>query len=119
MVEWVRVLRRRGLKTAILSNMSRYVANCLRQSAKWFDLFDHLCFSGDIGMAKPDRAIYHLCLDALGVPASQALFIDDREVNVAAAQGVGMQGIVFRSAEQLQPELEPYGLAESLAEVRG
>ena len=118
MVEWVRVLRRRGLKTAILSNMSRYVANCLRQIAKWFELFDHLCFSGEIGIAKPDHAIYHLCLKALGVPASQALFIDDREVNIAAAQSVGMHGVVFRSAEQLQPDLKPYGLAESLAEAR-
>ena len=52
------------------------------------------------------------------MPAAQALFIDDREVNIAAAHAVGMHGIVFRSAEELQPDLEPYGLAESLAEAK-
>ena len=50
--------------------------------------------------------------------AAQALFIDDREVNITAAHAVGMQGIVFRSVEELAPELEPYGLAESLAEAK-
>ena len=118
MVEWVRVLRGRGLKTAVLSNMSRSVGDYLRRTAKWLEIFNHLCFSGELRMGKPDPAIYHACLKALGVPAPQALFIDDREVNVVAAHTVGMHGIVFRSTEQLQKDLGPYGLAESLAEAR-
>ena len=117
MVEWVRVLRGRGLKTAVISNISRYVGDYLRRTAKWLELFNHLCFSGEVRMAKPDPAIYHACLEALDVPAPQTLFIDDREVNITAAHAVGMHGIVFRSAEQLQTDLEPYGLAESLAEA--
>ena len=118
MVEWVRVLRERGLKTAILSNMSRSVGNHLRRTFEWLTLFDHLCFSSDLRIGKPDPAIYHACLVALRVPATQALLIDDREVNITAAHSVGMLGIVFRSAEQLQTDLEPYGLAESLAEAK-
>jgi len=69
-------------------------------------------------MGKPDPPIYHACLEALGVPAPQALFIDDREVNITGAHAVGMHGIVFRTAEELQADLEPYGLAESLAEAK-
>ena len=118
MVEWVRVLRARGLKTAILSNMSRSVGNYLRRTFQWLALFDHLCFSSDLRIGKPDPAIYHACLEALRVPAAQALFIDDREVNITAAHAVGMLGIVFRSAEQLQTDLEPYGLAEFWAEAK-
>jgi putative hydrolase of the HAD superfamily len=117
MVEWVRALRRRGLKIAVLSNMSRTVGDYLRRTATWLEVFNHLCFSGELKMGKPDAPIYHACLEALGVPASQALFIDDRKVNITAAHAVGMQGIVFTTAGELQPELEPYGLAESLAEV--
>jgi len=118
MVEWVRVLRGRGLKTAVLSNMSRSVGGYLRRTFKWLELFDHLCFSSDLRMGKPDPAIYRVCLEALRVPAPQALLIDDREVNITAARAVGMHGIVFRSAEQLQTDLEPYGLAESLAQAK-
>jgi len=118
MVDWVRVLRERGLKTAVLSNMSRSVGDYLRRTAQWLELFNHLCFSGELRTGKPGPAIYHACLEALSVPAAQALFIDDLEVNIVAAHVVGMHGIVFRSAEQLQTDLEPYGLAESLAEAQ-
>ncbi len=118
MVEWVRVLRARGLKTAVLSNMSRSVGDYLRRTFRWLELFNHLCFSSDLRIGKPDPAIYHACLEALRVPARQALLIDDREVNITAAHAVGMHGIVFRSVEQLPAELEPYGLAESLAEAQ-
>jgi putative hydrolase of the HAD superfamily len=118
MVEWVRVLHARGLKTAVISNISRTVGDYLRQTAKWLELFDHLCFSGEVKTGKPHPAIYHLCLEALGVPAAQTLIIDDREVNIVAARAVGMHGIVFRSAEELPPELEPYGLGASLEEAQ-
>ena len=118
MAEWVRRLHARGLKTAVLSNMSRSVGDYLRRTAQWLEVFDHLCFSGELRTGKPGPAIYHACLEALNVPAPQALFIDDREVNITAAQAVGMNGIVFRSVEQLPTELEPYGLAESLAEAK-
>jgi putative hydrolase of the HAD superfamily len=118
MVEWVRVLHERGFKTAVLSNMSRTVGDYLRRTAHWLELFDVLSFSGELKTGKPEPAIYHSCLKSLGVPAAQALFIDDREVNIKAAQAVGMPGIVFGSVEQLQADLEPYGLAESLAQAR-
>lgn len=117
MVEWVRVLRRRGLKLAVLSNISRYVGNYFRRTVQWLELFDHLCFSGELGIVKPNPAIYRVCLEALGVPASQTLFIDDREVNITGAHAVGIHGILFHSVEQLPRDIEPYGLAESLAEA--
>jgi putative hydrolase of the HAD superfamily len=118
MVEWANVLRARGLKTAVLSNMSRTVSGWLRQTAKWLAQFDHLSFSGELKMAKPGLEIYRSCLGALRVPAQEALFLDDREVNVMAARAVGMHGIVFRSVEELSPELEPYRLGLSLAEAK-
>ena len=118
MVEWVRLLRGRGLKTAIISNMSRTVGDYVRRMARWLGLFNQVCFSGEMKILKPDAAIFHACLEALGETAGQALFIDDHEVNVAAARALGMNAIVFHSKEQLHSELEPYGLAESLAEAK-
>ncbi len=118
LVEWVRVLDDRGFKLGILSNMSRSVGGHLLRTFDGLKQFDHLCFSSDLRIGKPDAAIYHACLDALRVPAPEALFIDDREVNIAGAQRVGMQGILFKTTDQLLPELKPYGLADSLAEAK-
>jgi putative hydrolase of the HAD superfamily len=118
MVEWVRLLRGRGVKTAIISNMSRTIGDYIRRAALWLGLFNQVCFSGEMKILKPDAAIFHACLEALGEPAARTLFIDDREANVAAARALGMHGIVFSSEHQLRPDLEPYGLAESLAEAQ-
>lgn len=118
MIEWARRLRECALKTAVLSNMPLSVGDYLRQTGKWVEFFNYLCFSGELRMGKPSPGIYRACLGALGEPASQALFIDDREVNITAAKALGMHGIVFHSPEQLQTDLGPYGLAESLAEAR-
>lgn len=117
MVEWVRVLRDRGLKTAILSNMPISVGKYLRRELKWLELFNCLCFSGDVKMGKPDPAFYRSCLESLGVTAAESLFIDDREVNIRGAEAVGIRGLLFRSAQELVPVLAPFGLADSLREV--
>ena len=67
---------------------------------------------------KPDPAIFHACLEGLGEPAAQALFIDDLEANITAAQALGINGIVFHSVDQLKTALEPYGLAEAKSRAR-
>jgi len=118
MVEWVRLLRAEGTKTAIISNLARNLSGYLRRTAHWIDLFHHLCFSGELGMMKPHPEIFHACLEALCVPAPRALFVDDREPNVAAARALGLHAVLFRSPEQLQGDLHPYGLAESLANAQ-
>ncbi len=118
LVEWVKVLHEQKYKLGILSNMSRSVGSHLLRTQRWLKMFDHLCFSGNLRIGKPDPAIYHACLNGLRAPADQALFIDDREVNITAGRGVGIHGIVFRTAVQLLPELAKYGLADSLAEAK-
>jgi putative hydrolase of the HAD superfamily len=117
MLEWARLLRQRGLKTAVLSNMPYDHSQFLRRNAGWLQVFDHLCFSAELKCGKPDAAIYRSCLEGLHVPASQALFIDDHEVHVRGARAAGLNSVVFHSVEQLAKDLEPFGLAESLAEA--
>ena len=118
MVEWVRLLRGKGLKTAVISNISRNVGDYLRRNGRWIGFMNQVTFSGELKLLKPDPAIFHACLEGLGEPAEQALFIDDKDVNVTAAQALGINGIVFHSVDQLKTALEPYGLAESLAEAK-
>jgi putative hydrolase of the HAD superfamily len=72
------------------------------------DTFDDLIFSAEVGLAKPDRRIYILALDRLRVAPAEAIFIDDVQENVEAAQAIGMAGIRFLSTDQTIMEIEQY-----------
>lgn len=92
MIRYAEAVRRAGVRTAVLSNMP----DDLRQSvAAWLPEFDHSTYSCDLGVCKPDPAIYRDCLDGLGVGASEALFLDDRPENVRAAMDLGIHAILF------------------------
>ena len=66
--------------------------------------------SGEVGMAKPDPAIFRLFCARTGLEPTECLFIDDKEENVAAARAIGMDGVRFTTPEALEPELEARGL---------
>jgi epoxide hydrolase-like predicted phosphatase len=58
------------------------------------ELFEVVVDSCKAGVRKPDPRIFHLALDALGVTAERAAFLDDHPANVAVAESLGMHGIV-------------------------
>jgi len=95
MMEWVQALKERGLKVVVLSNMPIEISRYMRQYAPWFKYFDHVCFSAEVQLAKPDAAIFHACLKAVRSRPEECLFIDDRAENVEAARALGMQALIF------------------------
>jgi HAD superfamily hydrolase (TIGR01509 family) len=62
-------------------------------------VFDHTYASHLIHLAKPDPAFYRHILDAEGAAPAQALFLDDREVNVEAAAGLGIHAVLFETED--------------------
>jgi epoxide hydrolase-like predicted phosphatase len=87
-------LRTLGLRVALLSNFSADLRAMLTQQ----DLlrrFDALAISAELGIMKPDAAAYRAVLAMLGMEPHTCIFIDDVSANVAAAQAVGIYGIVF------------------------
>jgi putative hydrolase of the HAD superfamily len=56
-------------------------------------LFDDVVDSSEVGVRKPDPAIYHLALERAGAPADRAVFLDDAPGNVAAARALGIHAI--------------------------
>ena len=94
-VSLVRALRP-AYRIGILSNADRSLRERLRDGLGIHDLFDAMVGSAEVGMAKPEPAIYRLAAERLGVPAEACVFIDDYELNVAAAAEVGMRGICYR-----------------------
>ncbi|MBN1581433.1 MAG: HAD family phosphatase [Anaerolineae bacterium] len=96
-------------KLAIISNMTWDTLLFMREHFQWLDLFDHLIFSCQLGIVKPDRAIYEACLDALAIPADECLFVDDSVANVRGAQAAGMAAIHFQTFDQFVLELGEIG----------
>jgi putative hydrolase of the HAD superfamily len=113
MVDWAVTISKSGFKTGILSNIPFEIADVYKEF-DWVKGFTHNTWSCYLRTAKPDPAIYHHVVDALGVRPEEALFLDDRQENVLSAEAVGLQGIIFRSVAQLQQELEARGLASIL-----
>jgi putative hydrolase of the HAD superfamily len=106
MVDWAKEVRSSGIKTAILSNMHRDMIAYARENFAWLSAFDHLTFSADVRLVKPEPAIYEHSLRGVGVAAPEALFVDDREANVHGARRLGMSVIQFQSMAQLKDELK-------------
>ena len=68
--------------------------------------------SGEVKLLKPDPAIYFLALDRFRLRPDEALFVDDRAINVEGAEAVGMKGHLFTTAKGLRARLEAEGLLQ-------
>jgi epoxide hydrolase-like predicted phosphatase len=110
MIEFVRSLRAdRGLRSALLTNNVREWESRWREMLPEIDeIFEVIVDSAFVGMRKPDPAIYELTVERLGdgVAARDCVFIDDIDVNCDTARSLGMQAVLFRSAEQAIAEVE-------------
>jgi len=97
----VRDIRRRGVRTGIITNNVREYGDAWRSQLPIDELFDTIVDSSHEGVRKPNPAIYHLALERLSVAdPARAVFLDDFEGNVIAARDLGMHGIVVRDDPQ-------------------
>ena len=94
-----------------LSNMPEPYARALEQRHTFLDRFKGGIFSGDVGLAKPDPAIYQLLQTRHALVPAQTVFIDDLLGNIEAAQAEGWHGIHFKSAAQVTQALQALGVA--------
>jgi putative hydrolase of the HAD superfamily len=106
MIELMRGLRARGLRMAILTNNVREWEPLWRTKLPVDEIFELVVDSAFVGMRKPEREIFDLTLERLGLPAEACVFIDDVDVNCNAARALGMRVVHFRSNEQAIPEIE-------------
>lgn len=100
-------------KIALLSNATPHVRRVITQRFHLDHLFDAMVISAEEGVKKPERASYERTLQRLQVPAEETVFVDDDSSYVAAAQELGMCGIVFQTTSQAMTNLREF-LAPSL-----
>jgi putative hydrolase of the HAD superfamily len=114
MLSWQQVLKQRGILTAILSNMGDTVLANMQRELLWLDRFDVQVWSYQLRMAKPDLAIYEYVLQQLGTRPDETLFLDDKQVNIDAANAVGMRAVLFTDVDHLRADLLAMGLDKEL-----
>ena len=99
------ISRLRGnYKLAVLSNAPPGLAHWL---ADWklLNFFEVVFCSGDEGIAKPDPTAFELTLERLRLKPDEVVFIDDTLEHVEASRKMGLHGILFTTAEELEKEL--------------
>jgi putative hydrolase of the HAD superfamily len=105
MIELMRELQETGYRMAMLTNNVREWEPLWRAMLPVDEIFETVVDSGFVGCRKPDREIYDLTLERMGVSAGECLFIDDTDVNCEAARELGMAAVHYRENDQAIPEI--------------
>jgi putative hydrolase of the HAD superfamily len=109
MIAYMRELRERGLRMALLTNNVREWEPHWRAKLPDIDeIFELVVDSAFVGMRKPEPEIYELTLERLGdgIVAADCVFVDDTDVNCEAATALGMVAVRYRTPDQARAEIE-------------
>jgi putative hydrolase of the HAD superfamily len=106
MFDLMRALKQRGYRMGLLTNNVQEWERHWRPRMPIDEIFAVVVDSGFVGMRKPDPAIYTLTEQRLGVAPEEILFIDDLDVNIAAARDAGWTGVQFQDNAQTVADVE-------------
>jgi 2-haloacid dehalogenase len=109
-VDLLHDLKNKQVNLYALTNWSHETFPYAKQKYEFLKDFLDILVSGKEKLIKPDRRIYELLLNRNNLNAHESVFIDDRLVNVKAAENLGIKGIHFTAPEKLRTELHELGL---------
>ncbi len=98
-------LKNAGYQVVLFSNQLPVIGGWCRGKG-WFDRFDRVFLSYELGYMKPSPEAYRSVAEALKVRPDELFLVDDRVANVSAAVGVGWNGLVFTNDVQLEKDLQ-------------
>jgi len=104
-IDRIRALKADGYRTGLVTNNVKEASKTWREMVPVDELFDVIVDSSEVGMRKPNPAIFRHALELLGVAAERAVFLDDAPGNVAGAEAAGLHGILVDAADPV-PALE-------------
>jgi putative hydrolase of the HAD superfamily len=96
-------LHGRGCRTGILSNTEKPARPIMERET--YRIFDPVVLSWEVGSSKPQGRIFEALIETMGLNPHEILLIDDMAANIAAAQDLGLQGLLFTNAETLRKDL--------------
>lgn len=101
----------KAVPTYLLSNTNALHIDFIRERYEFPSLVRGAILSHELGLRKPDPAIYRAALKLSGTKPEETVFVDDLKPNVESAKKLGFQAIRFRSAEDLRRRFDALGLA--------
>jgi 2-haloacid dehalogenase len=109
-------VRATGRRVYGLSNWSAETFVLARDMPEYAFLgsFDGLVISGEIGICKPDPAIFRHLIERYRLDAGRTVFIDDLQRNVDVARTLGLEAIRFEGADRLRADLQELGILDGV-----
>jgi epoxide hydrolase-like predicted phosphatase len=104
-LDYIRLFKKQGIRVAAVSNTIPPFVAITKQRGGYAD-FDFVLNSCEVGLCKPDPAIYLLALKKLQTEPTTVLFIDDREENLKTSRQLGMQSFLVTNKDTLIQELD-------------
>jgi len=105
----VKKLKQSGYKTGLVSNVPDLHAQINRER-DLFKPFDACILSCEVGLVKPEKKIFEMAADKLGLGPKECVYIDDRGKYLGVPRGMGFVVFQFRGSEQLAAELKGIGV---------
>lgn len=110
MVTLIGDLTARGIKVGVLTNNAKEAASWWRSGVLPVESFTAVVDSSQVGLRKPDPAIYALTAERMGSRAEELLYFDDLDENVNGAVSAGLAGELFTDAASCRAVCAQRGL---------
>jgi epoxide hydrolase-like predicted phosphatase len=100
----IQELKDEGYRIALLTNAnaSFFERKLYPKYPDFKEIFNEIIISSEIGITKPNTAIYRYALERIGADPEESVFIDDRKINVESAISIGMHGHVYTHTESFK-----------------
>ncbi len=109
-VDILEALAARGVPLYAITNFAADTFRLAREIYPFFRLFRGIVVSGEIGILKPDAAVFRRLATDFEIDLTDCLFIDDVQKNVDGASAVGMAGVRFETPAQLRADLVAHSI---------
>ncbi|MBK8882669.1 MAG: HAD family phosphatase [Bacteroidales bacterium] len=101
-------LKKRGFRLYFLSNFPLDIFEEIKSGYYFFRYFDGGVISSEVKFSKPDERIYQILINKYALVPTESLFVDDIEINVRAAEKLGMNGLITYGSEEFSKELNRF-----------
>lgn len=109
LLKFIKQLKKK-YKIGLLSNFTSPWLREIFENYNLHSYFDQLIISSEHKLIKPEPEIFHKMLKMLKVKKNEAIFIDDRQIHVDAANSIGIKGMLFASNQRLKNDLKEMGV---------
>ncbi len=123
--EVLETMRKDGYRTAMIANGDSAGARNIIAACGLEDYFDVIVIFEEVGIEKPDKQVFQVALDKLGVEAENAVMVGNRiDADIVGANRIGMKSVWFRWNDRYEEIIgsegeKPDFIIKSLAELPG